>query len=184
MRTAYCPKTHTKLASVSVGTEFGHVPGHQYSDVDVVVSHRPGKTCIRCHVVQSWGSAQGYDEEHGRHEVMGRGLTVDGACSDALAAGQAAGMNAGKLHEAISQARDQAEEALADAAEPILDYFTCEGSVRGPCGHKHGTHDAAQRCIDRDQYGCASQGGYSDRHVVAVDSDGSRRQPTEAEAGL
>ena len=68
-------------------------------------------------------------------------------------------------------------------AEPTLAYFTTEGSVRGACGHKHRTYDAAEKCIARDQHGCASQGGYSDRHVVAVDSDGSTRRPTESEAG-
>ena len=151
MRTAYCPKSHTQLASVSVGTPYGHVPGHQYSDVDVVISHRPGKECFRCHVVQSWGSAQGYDEEHGRHEVIGRGLTVASACSDALQAGQTAGINEQRLIEAITQARDQVEEKLAEEAEPTLNYFTCEGSVRGDCGHQHATYDAAQRSNDRDR---------------------------------
>jgi hypothetical protein len=27
----------------------------------------------------------------------------------------------------------------------------------------------AKRCIDKDQAGCATQGGYSDRHVVRHD---------------
>ncbi len=49
--------------------------------------------------------------------------------------------------------------------------YTTEGSVRGCCGHKHRTIEAAIRCIKRDQAGCSSQGGYSDRSVVRVDGE-------------
>ena len=47
--------------------------------------------------------------------------------------------------------------------------YTTQGNVRGCCGHKHRTIEAAKRCADRDQAGCASQGGYSDRSVVRYD---------------
>lgn len=115
MRTAYCPKGHTELGSASKGNEYGHVPGHHYLDVDVVISHVPGKT-VRCHVVETWGSAQGRgcDEEHGRREVIGRALTIEGACSDALYQAQKVGMGEEYLFQAISKARDEAEEALAE----------------------------------------------------------------------
>jgi len=43
--------------------------------------------------------------------------------------------------------------------------YTTIGSVRGCCGHKHRTIEAAVDCIKRDQSGCRSQGGYSDREV-------------------
>lgn len=46
--------------------------------------------------------------------------------------------------------------------------YTTWGSVRGDCGHVHGTREAAQRCLERDRRGCAEQGGYSDREVRAV----------------
>lgn len=59
--------------------------------------------------------------------------------------------------------------------------YTCVGSVRGSCGHDHKTIAAAVRCNDRDQKGCASQGGYSDRSIVAVGDDGYSRRLTEAE---
>lgn len=184
MRTAYCPKSHTELASASNGNPYGHVPGHQYRDVDVVVSARGDK--YRVHVVESWGSAQGYDEEHGRREVIGRGESVREAVEDARQRAKDAGIGCEWLEQSLTQAQDAAEEAIEDAAnaEPTLDYFTTDGSVRGCCGHKHSAYEQAQRCIDRDQAGCASQGGYSDRHVVAVDSDGSRRRPSESEAGV
>ena len=46
--------------------------------------------------------------------------------------------------------------------------YTTNGSVRGQCGHVHRTIETAVRCLKRDGGGCASQGGYTDRIVVAV----------------
>lgn len=43
--------------------------------------------------------------------------------------------------------------------------YTTQGSVRGSCGHVHRTERAAEACAARDERGCASQGGYSDRGV-------------------
>jgi hypothetical protein len=115
MRTAYAPKTHTELASASAGKAYGHVPGHQYHDVDVVISRSTKETAIdalfRCHIVESWGSAQGYDEEHGRREVVGRDRTIEGAASSACDYAKAAGMSDECLHQALSQAIDAALEA-------------------------------------------------------------------------
>lgn len=44
------------------------------------------------------------------------------------------------------------------------------GSVRGGCGHNHRTIRGAVTCLLRDQRGCASQGGYSDRGIVAYEN--------------
>jgi hypothetical protein len=44
--------------------------------------------------------------------------------------------------------------------------YRCDGDVRGWCGHNHRTIDGAIRCLDRDQCGCESQRGYSDREIV------------------
>jgi len=52
----------------------------------------------------------------------------------------------------------------AAKAETKLNFF-CAGSVRGNCGHKHATAEAAARCQRRDSKGCKSQGGYSDRKI-------------------
>lgn len=117
MKTAYCPKSHAELAKASAGTEYGHVPGHQYHDVDIVVSHRPRLETFRVHVVENWGSAQGCDEEHGRREVVGRGLTIDDACSDAARVGKVAGIREDYLVQAISMARDKAHDN-AEATTP------------------------------------------------------------------
>lgn len=62
---------------------------------------------------------------------------------------------------------------IANAAEIFGDLstvtaWTTRGSVRGGCGHRHKTLRTALECIDRDSAGCRSQGGYSDRAVVAI----------------
>lgn len=49
--------------------------------------------------------------------------------------------------------------------------YTTHGSVRGCCGHVHQTMRTAEQCAARDQRGCASQRGYSDRRVVCVGED-------------
>lgn len=47
-------------------------------------------------------------------------------------------------------------------------HYTTDGPVRGSCGHKHKTREAARKCLMRDRVGCAEQGGYSDRKIVEV----------------
>lgn len=47
-------------------------------------------------------------------------------------------------------------------------YYTTEGPIRGSCGHRHRSREAAERCLDEDRKGCRSQGGYSDRSVKRV----------------
>ena len=51
-------------------------------------------------------------------------------------------------------------------------YYTTVGQIRGKCGHKHRSPEAAMRCCRRDTLGCKSQGGYSDR--IVIDSDGNQ----------
>lgn len=114
MRTAYCPESHEKLADVSVGVPYGHVPGHQYRDVDVVISRRD--ETIRCYVVESWGSAQGYDEEHGRREVSGRGVSIRDAAQDARKRAYRARIECEYLEQAVSLAEDEAEKTAAEMA--------------------------------------------------------------------
>jgi len=115
MRTAYCPKSHEELANESAGKAYGHVPSHQYHDVDVVVSRRGDR--YRVHVCESWGSDQGtYDEEHGRREVIGRGSSIVVACHNARERAEAAGIGREYLLQALSQAEDAAEETIANHA--------------------------------------------------------------------
>lgn len=110
MRTAYCPKSHEELANESAGNAYGHVPGHQYRDCDVVVSRKGDK--FRVHVVESWGSSQGYDEEHGRREAIGRGESIRDAINDARTRSKDSGIECEYLEQALSKAEDSAEEAI------------------------------------------------------------------------
>jgi len=50
-------------------------------------------------------------------------------------------------------------------------FYTTNGSVRGSCGHRHRSLDAAEKCIEKDGSGCRSQGGYTDRSVYARTTD-------------
>ena len=47
--------------------------------------------------------------------------------------------------------------------------YTCTGSVRGNCGHRHLTIGAALNCCKKDTKACVSQGGYSDYSIVRTD---------------
>ena len=109
-QTAYCPKSHTELASVTAGKPYGHVPGHRYHDVDVVISTRDGSS-FRVHVCEHMGSAQGRDEEHDRREVVGRGGSIGSACDNARIMAKDAGIVCEYFAQALSQAQDEAEEA-------------------------------------------------------------------------
>jgi len=66
-------------------------------------------------VCQSWGICQSYDEEHGRREVIGRGSSIVAACYNARERAEAAGIGREYLMQALSQAEDAAEEAIANA---------------------------------------------------------------------
>lgn len=61
-----------------------------------------------------------------------------------------------------------------DGTCPEGDHYECIGSVRGWCGHKHTSLDAAVRCQRSDRAGCARQGGYSDRQIFVMDKQGRK----------
>lgn len=65
------------------------------------------------------------------------------------------------------------DERLSQLFQQLLGNrrFTTSGPVRGDCGHKHKYLRTAQECLDKDQKGCAQQGGYSDRVIVEVTNE-------------
>lgn len=71
-----------------------------------------------------------------------------------------------------------------DDAEPTTGTvtYTAIGNVRGSCGHKHRTAEAAEACFRRDMAGCRRQGGYSDRCVRAF--IGGVRAPSHDPSGF
>ena len=59
--------------------------------------------------------------------------------------------------------------------------YTCVGDVRGRCRIMHRSIAAAVRCLANDQRACRRGGGagaYSDRHIRAVEPDGTVRRLT------
>lgn len=49
--------------------------------------------------------------------------------------------------------------------------YTTWGSVRGCCGHRHRTPEAAWACLQNDRSGCRNKRGYSDREIYVAQSD-------------
>jgi hypothetical protein len=76
--------------------------------------------------------------------------------------------------EVTSEAKaTAARENGKKGGRPKMDaeHYITVGHVRGECGHKHKTADAAMACLMRDRRVCATQGGYSDRAVWVVRGD-------------
>ena len=51
-----------------------------------------------------------------------------------------------------------------------MKYIT-KGSIRGCCGHQHGSLKTAVQCLRSDRVGCSRHGGYSDRQIERADGD-------------
>jgi hypothetical protein len=103
------------IADSSVGNEYGHVPGHQYHDVEVGIGQR-GQT-FRVVILETWGSAQGYDEEHGRNKVVARGTDWQDALREAVGRAQSVGIDAKYMVQAVSEAEDAMHEAMAQTVD-------------------------------------------------------------------
>ena len=107
------------VASACRGAAYGHVPGHQYHDVEVGIGRRG--SVYRAAVLETWGSCQGYDEEHGRRKVVARSTSWREALDGALSQARGAGIGTEEpvseyLARAASACRDEAEEAEVKAA--------------------------------------------------------------------
>ena len=97
----------TQKIEASAGRPYGHVPGHSYLDVDITASGR------KATLIVTWGSAQGYDEEHGREEYTRRGSDLADAIEqvrDAALAEQE-GESRRYVEMAASRALDELDEA-------------------------------------------------------------------------
>jgi phosphoribosyl-ATP pyrophosphohydrolase len=112
-----------KVAS-SAGTEYGHVPGHQYHDAKVRITRaRSGRWTVTLR--ETWGSCQGHDEEHGRKTVMACARTLEDAVEQAQRKAEAADLHKSYTAQALSCAEAKAaakedeeasEQATIDSA--------------------------------------------------------------------
>jgi hypothetical protein len=98
------PESHVEIGSGLASNE--HYPGTRFHRVKVVMSRR--STLYRCRVLETWGSDQGYLEEHGRREVIGHGSSLASAATDAKALAKDAGIDASFLAQALSKALQEA----------------------------------------------------------------------------
>jgi hypothetical protein len=162
------------IASGCVGIKYGHVPGHSYHDVEVGVGRKGRK--FRAVVLETWGSAQGQDEEHGRRKVVARGENALDALAECVSRAHAAGIGkAGKedggayLPQAANQCGDELEEAMAQKTEYRAYDTTTEylGPVRTSIRE-------AQSDCDAHNQGCVQQGGYGSAIVVQRLDGGNR----------
>lgn len=109
----------------SAGKAYGHVPGHQYHDVDVTVRQsRNGRWAVD--VIETWGSAQGYDEEHGRKTVVGRGDSIAEAVRDARDRALSVDIEREYMEAAIAEAEEAAIESSAVADSSLLASLTTD----------------------------------------------------------
>jgi hypothetical protein len=136
----------TVVAESGKGAEFGHVPGHEYHDVDVAVGKRGDK--FRVVVLETWGSAQGRDEEHGRNKVVAIDVALDVAVRIASARAQQAGIKMEYAVQALSCAHSDAVDDEAQQAEKNeggTDMYQPRTGQR--CGCRPGIQrDNCQRC--------------------------------------
>lgn len=61
---------------------------------------------------------------------------------------------------------------VADAIGESGTRYLTWGPVRDWCGHVHRTLAGAEACMRRDGAGCVLQGGYSDRRLMVLGTDG------------
>ena len=85
------------------GKRFRHVPGNHYHDVNVFI-YNQGKN-YRVKIKEVWGSAQGYDEEHGHKEVIAINDNLNDAIKIAMKRVEKAGNNQEYLIQAVSYAK-------------------------------------------------------------------------------
>ncbi len=106
----------TLKVTSSAGKKYGHVPGHNYHDVDVTISRtRPDRWTIE--IVETWGGCQGHDEEHGRKTIMARGRTLEATVEEAARRAEAAELDRSYTTQALSCAEAGAAEEEEEALE-------------------------------------------------------------------
>jgi hypothetical protein len=100
----------------SAGERYGHVPGHRYLDVDVTITRaRSGRWTVK--LVETWGSCQGYDEEHGRQTVMACARTLEEAVAEANRRAEVADIHKSYTAQALSCAEPEAAAKEEEASE-------------------------------------------------------------------
>jgi hypothetical protein len=95
------------------GDQDGHVPGRNYRGVEVAIGKRGNR--YRAVIIETWGSAQGYDEKHGRFKFVGRADNWREALEKATRFGRDLDFNASYLAQALSDVEDQMEDQMEES---------------------------------------------------------------------
>lgn len=103
------------IAEAYKGIEFGHVPGHRYRDVEVAVGKRGSQ--YRAVVLETWGSAHGFDEEDARKKVVARSNDPRKALREVLIRARDSGLKPDYLAAAASECEDELEAHLSTIKE-------------------------------------------------------------------
>ena len=102
--------------SSTVGKEHGHVPGNNYHDVEAAITRSiVGRWAAK--LLETWGSSQGCDEEHGRKEVAALGNSLVEVVREAERKAEAAGIDRSYAIQALSGAEQEAAEQEEQAEE-------------------------------------------------------------------
>jgi hypothetical protein len=120
----------TELAECTKGTAYGHVPGHQYHDVTATISHNG--TQHRVEVLEVWGSAQGYDQEHGRNRIVAIDADLDTAVRTANARARQADIRVDYMIQALSGAHADALDAGEEESVDTTERVTWNDWMRAP----------------------------------------------------
>lgn len=97
-----------KVFEASNRKPYGHVPGHQYHDVDGTLTET--KHGWRCELLETWGSAQVSDEEHGRKLASGRADNPIEAVTAAKIEAREIGMDLQYLAATCAELMSEAEK--------------------------------------------------------------------------
>lgn len=100
----------TKIASTSKGDTYGHVPGHNFHDVDVTIGRSGAK--FRVEISERWGSSQGYDQVHGENRVVAIDEDLDIAVRTANSRARTAGICEEYMIQALSTAHAEAVDKI------------------------------------------------------------------------
>jgi hypothetical protein len=100
----------------TVGKKYGHSLGNHYHDVDAFITRSSvGRWAVK--LLETWGSSQGYDEEHGRREVSAVGNSLAEVVQEAERKAEAAGIDRSYAIQALSGAEQEAAEEEEQAEE-------------------------------------------------------------------
>lgn len=115
------PKGYGLIGEGCAGKAYGHVPGHQFHDVEVAVALRASDGRFRAAARETLGCSQGRgrDQTNECRDVVGFGDTLAEALAQVQDRASSAGFNTEYLVRAVCRAQDEAENAVYAKAKSL-----------------------------------------------------------------